>query len=229
MHEEHTADTDTFPVGTLQPVGRYCFHLRDQRWEWSPEMYRIHGFEPGEVVPTTALVMRHKHPAESEVGRRQIAEAVHSGEPFSFRQRIVNASGNVRTVVVVGAGVTDETGRVIEVRGYMVDVSRALRQDCSSAVAAAFEHRGLIEQSKGMLMLIHGTSADAAFRLLQQASQHSNTKLHVLAERLVALLTQPSGARGMKRLERLSAQVLCAGRMSPLLEPHHAEPPADSA
>lgn len=218
MHEEHTADTDTFPVGTLQPVGHYCFHLRDQRWEWSPEMYRIHGFEPGEVVPTTALVMRHKHPAESEVGRRQIGEAVHSGEPFSLRQRIVDAAGHVRTVVVVGAGVKDETGRVVEVRGYMVDVSRTLRQDCSLAVAAAFEHRGPIEQSKGMLMLIHGTSADAAFRLLQQASQHSNTKLHVLAERLVDQLTRQPGGRGMKRLERLSAQVLRGSRYASVLD-----------
>jgi hypothetical protein len=102
----------------------------------------------------------------------------------------------------------------------MVDVSRTLRQDCSLAVAAAFEHRGPIEQAKGMLMLIHGTSADAAFRLLQQASQHSNTKLHVLAERLVDLLTREPGGRGMQRLERLSAQVLCVAP---------DEPGADSA
>ena len=209
MHEEHAADGDMFPVGTLQPVGHYSFHVRDEHWEWSPEMYRLHGFEPGEVVPTTALVMRHKHPAESEVGRGQIAEAVRSGEPFSFRQRIVDAAGHIRTVVIVGAGVKDAAGQVVEVRGYMVDVSRALREDCSAAVTAAFEHRGVIDQAKGMIMLVHGVEADPAFRLLQQASQHTNTKLYVLAERLVGLLTQPSGARGLERLKRISAQVLC--------------------
>ncbi len=50
-------------------------------------------------------------------------------------------------------------------------------------------HREVIEQAKGMLMFMHGIDADQAFDLLRWRSQETNTKLHALAERLVADLS----------------------------------------
>lgn len=47
------------------------------------------------------------------------------------------------------------------------------------------ELRAVIEQAKGMLMLIHGIDADRAFELLKWRSQDTNTKLRPLAEQLV--------------------------------------------
>jgi len=49
-----------------------------------------------------------------------------------------------------------------------------------------FESRAAIEQAKGALMLVYQVDADEAFELLQWRSQHSNTKLRVLATQLVA-------------------------------------------
>ena len=43
-------------------AGWFRFYFADERWEWSPETERIHGYEPGTVTPTTDLVMSHKHP-----------------------------------------------------------------------------------------------------------------------------------------------------------------------
>jgi hypothetical protein len=51
-------------------------------------------------------------------------------------------------------------------------------------VAEIAEARGVIEQTKGMLMLIYGISADSAFELLKWRSQETNTKLRVLAEQI---------------------------------------------
>jgi hypothetical protein len=39
-------------VGEPQRVGRFKFFLDEQRWDWSDAVARMHGYEPGTVVPT---------------------------------------------------------------------------------------------------------------------------------------------------------------------------------
>jgi ANTAR domain len=43
----------------------------------------------------------------------------------------------------------------------------------------------VIEQAKGMLMLVYGLDEDAAFDLLRWRSQSTNVKLRLLAEQIV--------------------------------------------
>jgi AmiR/NasT family two-component response regulator len=50
----------------------------------------------------------------------------------------------------------------------------------------ALESRDLIGQAKGLIMASLGCSADEAFALLVQQSQHENRKVHDLALELVA-------------------------------------------
>ncbi|MCM6779089.1 transcription antitermination regulator, partial [Nocardia sp. CDC159] len=35
-------------------VGGFRFWFATRRWEWSPEVYRLHGYAPGQIEPTTA-------------------------------------------------------------------------------------------------------------------------------------------------------------------------------
>ena len=58
--------------------------------------------------------------------------------------------------------------------------------DALTALLADFvEHRAVIEQAKGVLMVVYDIDADAAFDLLKWRSQLTNTKLPGLAERLM--------------------------------------------
>ncbi|MDT5224274.1 MAG: hypothetical protein QOG19_1681, partial [Mycobacterium sp.] len=43
-------------------VGRFRYLIREDRWEWSDEVARMHGYEPGTVTPTSQLLLKHKHP-----------------------------------------------------------------------------------------------------------------------------------------------------------------------
>ena len=63
------------------------------------------------------------------------------------------------------------------------------QQVLTDALDDILEHRAVIEQAKGMLMLVYQTSAEAAFDTLRWRSQDTNTKLNVLAERLVEAFT----------------------------------------
>lgn len=66
------------------------------------------------------------------------------------------------------------------------------RREIYEAVRDIAEKRALIDQAKGMLMVVYGTDADTAFDLLRWHSQHHNVKLRVVAEQVVADFTHAS-------------------------------------
>ena len=51
--------------GDLQRVGWFRFYFDDDRWEWSAQVERMHGYLPGSVTPTTEMVLAHKHPDDT--------------------------------------------------------------------------------------------------------------------------------------------------------------------
>ena len=83
-----------------QRIGWFRFYFDDDRWEWSPQVEKMHGYLPGSVTPTTELVLAHKHPDDY----RQIADTLdlirQSRQAFSSRHRIIDVQGRVHHVVV---------------------------------------------------------------------------------------------------------------------------------
>jgi PAS domain S-box-containing protein len=175
--------------GAPQRVGWFRFYFDDQRWEWSEQVQRIHGYEPGTVTPTTDLVLAHKHPDDRGQVAATIDEILNTRKPFSTRHRIVDTSGDVHYVVVVGDQLHDGEGTVIGTHGFYVDVSRLPDPEdedrLTEKLAEIAGKRAAIEQAKGMLMLIYGIDDDAAFNLLKWLSQDANVKLRRLAEQVV--------------------------------------------
>ena len=175
--------------GAPQRVGWFRFFFADERWEWSPQVERMHGYEPGSVQPTTALVLSHKHPEDYGQVAATIEQIRLTAGAFSTRHRIVDTKGEIHHVVVIGQQMRDDTDTVIGSDGYYVDVTpsitEAREERVTEAVAEIAEARGGIEQAKGMLMLIYQITADSAFELLKWRSQEANVKLRVLAERVV--------------------------------------------
>lgn len=174
--------------GDAQPAGWFRFYFTDQRWEWSEQVQRMHGYEPGSVVPTTDLVLSHKHPDDRRQVAATIDQIVNTRQAFSTRHRIIDTGGNVRRVVVVGDRLYDDEGDVIGTHGFYIDVSEPdgqVHEDVVSAkLAEISENRAGIERTKGMLMLMYGLSDSAAFELLRWLSQQANVKLRPLAEQV---------------------------------------------
>jgi hypothetical protein len=65
------------------------------------------------------------------------------------------------------------------------DIVRREAQQVSAAVDHIIERRAVIEQTKGMLMLLDGVDADAAFDMLVAQSQQHNVKVHLIAEQIL--------------------------------------------
>jgi hypothetical protein len=178
---------------TYLNVGSFRFLFDGERWEWSDEVARMHGYEPGTVAPTTKLMLSHKHPEDREHVRDLLHHALHSGESFSSRHRFVDTRGGVHEAIVVADRIVDDSNAVLGTAGYYIDLTGTFdgarhesRQEVlDEALPDLFENRAAIEQAKGVMMAVYRVSPDQAFRVLQWRSQETNVKLRMLAKQLI--------------------------------------------
>ena len=188
MSVEPAGSSEAVADAEEQSTGRFTYDVPRDTWTWSPGVYRIHGFEPGEVVPTTDLVRSHVYPDDVEAARR-LTDAVGTGGSFSAYYRIVDATGDLRQVVAVGRSTRGPDGQVTSLTGVLVDVTEASRRIGTDEMERAIEdfttHRAVIEQAKGVLVQLLAVEADEAFLLLRHISQHENVKVRDLAESLI--------------------------------------------
>jgi len=189
-------DVDALVGGAKQPLGRYRLDLATGEWAWSDEVYVMHGFEPGDIVPTTPLMLSHKHPDDRARVDGVLRRAAETGQPFSSVHRIIDAGGGTRTLAVTGQGRRDPaTGQVTELFGYFIDVTDSHREaaarEATASIQASSERRAVIEQAKGVLMVIYGVDEESVFDLLREASNRSNIALRDIAYSLVNLFSGP--------------------------------------
>ena len=78
--------------GVPQHFGWYRFYFEDERWKWSPEVARLHSYEPGEVTPTTPVGAVAQASGRLRAGRRDAlghpprAQAVQHPSPHHHRR-----------------------------------------------------------------------------------------------------------------------------------------------
>jgi hypothetical protein len=168
-----------------------------QRWEWSDELARMHGYEPGTVEPTTELLLSHKHPDDRSHVQDLLDRALLSRSSFSSRHRFIDTAGVEHDAIVVADRVSDANGVVVGTAGYYLDLTATFVENRQVALDAAlpdlFEARAVIEQAKGILMAIYRVSPEQAFGVLRWRSQETNTKVRSLAKQLITeMSTQPA-------------------------------------
>lgn len=173
--------------GSVSRTGRFSYDVATDTWEWDDEVFLIHGLEPGSRAATTELFLASKHPEDRERVRDVLKRASQDSMAFSVSYRLMCADGLERRVVLAGESMV-ENG-LGTVQGYYLDLTRDFNEDAEDAVRSAIEetleHRAVIEQAKGILMLVYGLDDRAAFAMLRWWSRNRNVKVRDLAQRLV--------------------------------------------
>jgi PAS domain S-box-containing protein len=153
---EFTAPNSSAAAGADLQAATFRFHFAGERWEWSDELFRMHGYEPGEVQPTTALMLQHKHPDDRAHVHEILASAVAGGGTFSSTHRFIDTAGNEHQVVVVADRMLDETGAVVGTSGHYIDLTEALAEQVQEVLDETlpdlYAARAVIEQAKGVRM-----------------------------------------------------------------------------
>lgn len=114
--------TPAAPPALLLPDdgGRFSWDVARGAASWSDSVYRLHGYPPGEVHPSTALTFRHKHPDDLY----ECVDALHAGlltrRLIVHEHRVVDTAGQVRPVVMVARERRSEDGAVRTVHGMLL-------------------------------------------------------------------------------------------------------------
>jgi hypothetical protein len=173
-------------------AGGFSYDGRQDRWTWSAEAYRLHGFEPHDVVPTAQLIRYHAHPDDRDAVDQVLATAMRSPGRFMLTFRIVDARGTAKRILLVATSTQGDGG--VDLRGELVDLTalqdEILNDDLGPVVDDFREHRAVIEQAKGIVIQLFAVDADEAFDRLRACSQAANVKVRDLAQYLVVAAAQ---------------------------------------
>lgn len=174
----------------VDPVyGECSYDFATGSWWWSPDIYAVTGLVPDGRNPDVQ-VFEAMHPADRPGIEQRLAHTLEHALPMSGQYRLADSRGTERVIAFVGDIEHGEDGEPVRLLGRAFDVSAPAREHASQAVTAATADRAAIEQAKGALMFAYGVDATAAFGLLSRFSQQSNVKLSVLAQRVVASMTE---------------------------------------
>jgi ANTAR domain/PAS fold len=183
-------------------VGQFVWDVRTDTWWWSDALYRLLGYEPGAVTPNMERFLAHKAAEDLARVDTVISRCRDEGGPFSCYHHINDVHGLRKTVVAVGHGERDAAdSQTVTITGFIVDVTGSSRQETNAALQATLANRAAIEQVKGVIMLVYGLSADAAFQMLVGHSKIANKKVSAIAVAVVATLDRRSPTETIKRSE----------------------------
>lgn len=172
-------------------AGTFRYDAATGRLDWSDEVYIIHGYGRGEIVPTLDLFLSHKHPDDRNRGRDIFSQIRLTGGRFFSFDRLIDARLREHRILTTGEGVLDPGGTLSHIAGFVIDLTVTLRRETEqfarAAVTASNASRSTIEQAKGILMGALHIGAEEAFNLLVSHSQHTNIKLARAAANLVDL------------------------------------------
>ncbi len=127
----------------LAHVGHWRITMPEGRLEWSDEVYRIHGIDPGDFELTVENAINAYHPEDRKRVEESVKEAVEAGKDFEFELRIIRGDGAIRNVMARGECTLDEHGMVSSVFGVFMDITErkgaeeVLKQAKETAEAAA--------------------------------------------------------------------------------------------
>jgi PAS domain-containing protein len=120
----HAARGDqSWAADSSQHLGWFRFYFDDDRWKWSPQVERMHGYRPGTTAPSTLLVLSHVHLDDFHEVAAVLQDARYTHHPFSSRHRILDTGHHLHYLVMIGAPFFDREGAAAGMQGFCIDVT----------------------------------------------------------------------------------------------------------
>jgi hypothetical protein len=111
-----------FPVD----LGRFCWTIVRGAAVWADSVYQLHGYQPGQAIPSTALTFGHKHPEDLHGCVDAVHAGMLAGRLIVHEHRLIDARGQVQPVVMIARPVKDARGRVRDLSGFLLPTNTNL-------------------------------------------------------------------------------------------------------
>jgi len=110
-------------------IGHWEWDIVTNKVDWSDELYRIYGYEPGEIVPDYGLVVEAMHPATREEFFRAIYAALRGERPYEMDYVFFRKDGSEAILHAIGRVLYDENGAPWRMVGTVQDITTQRRAE----------------------------------------------------------------------------------------------------
>ena len=121
-------------------MGSWEWDVATGRITWSDNLYRLVGYEPGEIQSTVETFFSLVHPDDLARVQAQTQAVATSSDPTPMQYRLVCRDGSVLQVVASGAAVRDDQGHPVRLVGTVIDMTPRIEREQALARSEARLH-----------------------------------------------------------------------------------------
>jgi PAS domain S-box-containing protein len=204
-------------------MGLWVWNLDDDAIDWSEEVFRLVGLEPGSVEPSFETWLQLVHPEDMDSVKRAVLLTRDHEAKYHQQYRVIWPDGSVRWVESQGQCQHDSEGRVTRVVGVLADVTSRKRSEEAMlraeklavagrlAASVAHEINNPLEAVANLLYLItHADTVEAA-RIQAQQALDELMRISLITQQTLKFHRQ-TGAPKMTRLSEVVQTVLALFR-----------------
>ncbi len=107
----------------LAHVGNWTWDMRANDIQWSDELHRIYGLEPGSVQLNYEKYISIVHPRDREKVQKQVEHSARTGESWQFTHRLLHEDGEERIIFATGEVIHDAQGEPVMMLGTAQDIT----------------------------------------------------------------------------------------------------------
>jgi PAS domain S-box-containing protein len=157
-------------------IGSWEWDLATDQIEWSEELFRIWGLDPGEPFSYDAYLNRLQ-PDDRERMQKLVTQAIETRSAYVVEHRIVLADGTERWILGRGTVVCDEHGTPVKLRGTAQDITD--RRNAEERALALFREQYERERAEREREELRQRAEELA--ALAAALEQSNRELDAFA------------------------------------------------
>ncbi len=118
-------------------LGSWKWDIRTGTVQWSDEQFRIFGYAPHSIAPTSDTFVTALHPEDQERVLAAINATLSLNRLYNCECRIRRQNGDIRELLCRGEVTRDDTGRPIRMVGTVLDITERKRFELVRANLAA--------------------------------------------------------------------------------------------
>jgi len=146
------------PAPLPADFGRFSWNIPRGTTVWSNSVYRLHGYRPGQIIPSPAVAFGHKHPEDLHGCVDAIHAVMQVGGLVVHEHRLVDAGGDIQPVVMVARSAHDGSPSVQQLCGLLlplhVDGLGTLDRGAGSLTRVLMDIFGVSEPAAHVLVAV---------------------------------------------------------------------------
>ncbi len=209
-------------------VGNWAWNVQTGEMNWSDEGFRIFGYQPGELQPTSGWLMSRVYPEDRNMVAEFIEAVRREGRRGSIDYRIIRSDGTIRYVnTLLDRVVADANGRMKWAYGINQDITQRKQAEeklkKSQYILAKSQEMAHVGNWAWNVQTGELNGSDENYRIFGYESQDVQptlewimTRVHADDRNLLSALLESARRDGKRGSVRLSYRA--AGRLGALRE-----------